>query len=163
MDTEGLLIFTTDGELTHKIISPKNHINKSYFCLLEHTETDEHKKEIEKIFLNGVHIMSEDNEPEADCLPAFIKWASIEDCKLYTDTASLQYPAPFSDEKNYTAALLTIYEGKYHQVKRMFQAVNNKVIFLKRISMGNLKLDLSLKPAEYRFLSEEEIKMLKQE
>jgi len=55
---------------------------------------------------------------------------------------------------------VTIYEGKFHQVKRMFQAVGKEVIFLKRISMGELKLDETLEPGEYRELNEEELRIL---
>lgn len=136
MDTEGLLLFTTDGELTHRLISPKSHVNKTYFCKLEHEETPEHQKEIIEKFEKGIEIPPEDNNPEFTTQPAKIKW---QDC---------------------SNAILTIHEGKYHQVKRMFKAVGNKVVFLKRISMGSLELDKNLATGKYRFLSEEEIQAL---
>ena len=136
MDTEGLLLFTTDGELTHRLISPKSHINKTYYCELEHSESDDHKKEISAQFLEGIEVGPEDNEPGFRCEPAQIKW--------------------LSENK----AELTIYEGKYHQVKRMFVAVGNKITYLKRISMGQLKLDASLAPGEYKFLSDEDLEKL---
>lgn len=136
MDTEGLLLFTTDGELTHRLISPKSHISKTYRCELEHSETEDHKKEIEKAFLEGIEVGPEDNEPGFKCEPAYVKWESD------------------------NVAILTIYEGKYHQVKRMFVAVGNKVSYLKRISVGQLQLDPALEPGDYRFLSEEELKKL---
>ena len=165
MDTEGLLLFTTDGELTHRVTSPKTHINKTYFCLLEHEETDQHKKDIEKAFLEGIEVGPEDNEPGFRCEPATITWTTKEQYDFYTKNSSvaekiekeLGEAVPELFEQS---ALLTITEGKYHQVKRMFQAVGNKIVFLKRISMGELKLDPDLKPGEYKLLSPEEISLL---
>lgn len=136
MDTEGLLLFTTDGELTHRLISPKSHISKTYLCCLEHPETEEHQKEIEQLFKDGIQVGPEDNEPGFKCEPAFIEW------------------------KDASTAHLTIYEGKYHQVKRMFVAVENKIVFLKRLSMGQLQLDPSLQPGEYKFLTDEDLSKL---
>lgn len=165
MDTEGLLLFTTDGELTHRVTSPKTHINKTYFCLLEHEETAQHKKDIEKAFLEGIEVGPEDNEPGFRCEPATITWTTKEQYDFYTKNSSvaekiekeLGEAVPELFEQS---ALLTITEGKYHQVKRMFQAVGNKIVFLKRISMGELKLDPELKPGEYKLLSPEEISLL---
>ncbi len=137
MDTEGLLLFTTDGELTHRITSPKTHISKTYYCELEHPEAPEHQQEITRVFEEGIAVGPEDNEEGFTCQPAFLKW------------------------KSDSSALLTIYEGKYHQVKRMFVAVGNKITYLKRMSMGELKLDPSLGLGEYRILTEEEILLLR--
>lgn len=136
MDTEGLLLFTTDGELTHRLISPKSHINKTYYCELEHPETDENKKLITRKFLEGIEVGPEDNEPGFKCQSAQIEW------------------------KSDNTALLTIYEGKYHQVKRMFLAVQNKITFLKRMSIGSLSLDPSLSPGDYKFLTQEDLDKL---
>lgn len=136
MDTEGLLLFTTDGELTHRLISPKSHISKTYLCGLEHPETAAHQTEITTKFEAGIEVGPEDNEQGFTCQPAQIKWI---------------------DEKT---AHLTIYEGKYHQVKRMFAAVGNKIVYLKRISMGQLKLDDSLELGEYKELSESDLQLL---
>ncbi len=136
MDTEGLLLFTTDGELTHRLISPKSHISKTYLCGLEHPETAAHQTEITTKFEAGIEVGPEDNEQGFTCQPAQIKWI---------------------DEKT---AHLTIYEGKYHQVKRMFAAVGNKIVYLKRISMGQLKLDDSLELGEYKELYESDLQLL---
>lgn len=136
MDTEGLLLFTTDGELTHRLISPKSHINKTYLCCLEHAETTNHQKEITEKFAAGIEVGPDDNDPGFLCEPAQIKWLDA------------------------STAHLTIYEGKYHQVKRMFIAVGNKIAFLKRISMGRLELDPDLKPGEYKELSESDLSLL---
>ena len=136
MDTEGLLLFTTDGELTHRLISPKSHISKTYLCGLEHSETAEHQAEIARQFEAGIEVGPEDNEQGFTCQPAQIKWI---------------------DDKT---AHLTIYEGKYHQVKRMFAVVGNKIVYLKRISMGQLQLDESLELGEYKELSESDLQLL---
>ena len=136
MDTEGLLLFTTDGELTHRLISPKSHISKTYLCGLEHTETAEHQTAITAKFENGIKVGPEDNEQGFTAQPAQITWL------------------------NDTTAHLTIYEGKYHQVKRMFAAVGNKIVYLKRISMGQLQLDESLELGEYKELSESDLQLL---
>ena len=137
MDTEGLLLFTTDGELTHRITSPKTHISKTYYCGLEHPETPEHQKVITAQFEQGIAVGSEDNEEGFTCQPAFLEW------------------------KDDSTALLTIYEGKYHQVKRMFAAVGNKIAYLKRMSMGELELDKDLDLGEYRMLTEKEVSSLR--
>ena len=155
MDTEGLLLFTTDGELTHRLISPKSHVDKTYFCLLEHIESEEHKKEITRLFEEGIEVGPEDNEAGFTCQPARIKWLSDEEAENYCNNSS------FTFEKGKTStALLTIQEGKYHQVKRMFVAVDNKIAFLKRISMGKLFLDPTLKPGEYKFLDDTDLSKL---
>ena len=128
MDTEGLLLFTTDGELTHRLISPKSHISKTYLCGLEHPETPESQANI-----TAIEVGPEDNEAGFTCQPAEIQWI------------------------NESTAHLTIYEGKYHQVKRMFAAVGNKIIYLKRISMGHLQLDPELELGEYKELYDDDL------
>ncbi len=155
MDTEGLLLFTTDGELTHRLISPKSHVSKTYLCILEHQETAEHKAQIEKQFLEGIEVGPEDNEAGFKCEPAFVKWPTKEEIQKYLKNSSYVKENPEHD-----FALLTIYEGKYHQVKRMFVAVGNKISFLKRVSVGQLELDLNLVPGDYKYLSDSDLDKL---
>ena len=126
-DTEGLLILTDDGELAHRLLSPKKHVDKTYLVTAEHPLTTEDIARLEQ----GVDI-GEDRMT----MPAKIK--------LMTDTEFL----------------LTIHEGKFHQVKRMLQAVDNRVLALKRTSFGGLELDESLKPGEYRELTKQEVEIL---
>lgn len=128
-DTEGLLLITNDGELSHCLLSPKKHIPKTYFVKVQAIITEEMKQQLEQ----GVDI-GEDRPT----LPARVK---------LLDENSLE---------------LTITEGKFHQVKRMLKAVGNEVIYLKRLSMGSLKLDESLAPGAYRSLTKEEIGKLKE-
>jgi len=131
-DTEGLLLITNDGKLAHELLSPKKHVDKTYYVEAAEEVTDDDVRAFEK----GV-ILEEDNYKT---LPA--KLQIIES----------GYPS---------ICLVTIREGKFHQVKRMFNAVNNEVTYLKRISMGTLKLDGSLKTGQYRHLTEEEINLLR--
>lgn len=130
-DTEGLLIITNDGETAHRLLSPKKHVDKTYFVRTSGGEIG--TEEVEKLE-NGVDIGEE----------------------------KLTLPAEIEMLKNgeISESLLTIREGKFHQVKRMFKAVGREVIYLKRISMGNIKLDESLEKGECRKLSEDEIKII---
>lgn len=136
MDTEGLLLFTTDGKFIHRATSPKTHLPKSYFVRIKNPENEDRQKEISVAFKKGIRIPREDNEDEADCKPAHIEWKNENEC------------------------VLTITEGKYHQVKRMFRAVENEVIYLKRLTIGSLVLDEKLALGEYRELTDEEIDSL---
>ncbi len=136
IDTEGLLLFTTDGKLTHTIISPKTHLEKSYFVRLSNNESLENQQKIAQKFEEGIFIPPEGNENGAELKPAKIEWLSENEC------------------------ILKISEGKFHQVKRMFKAVQNEVVYLKRIAIGTLKLDENLKLGEYRVLTQQEINSL---
>lgn len=127
-DTEGLLLITNDGELVHRLLSPRHHIPKTYYVELEHAISSDEILQLEE----GVDI----GEKKLT-LPAKIE--TICDSKVY----------------------ITITEGKFHQIKRMFEVVNNKVIYLKRVSMGELELDSSLVLGTYRRLTEKEIEYLK--
>ena len=137
IDTEGLLIFTTDGKLTHKLISPKSNCTKKYFVRLSKSIDEKEYAEYETELKKGIHIAREDNEDEADCLPAEIQFT----------------------EKN-DEVFLTIVEGKYHQVKRMFKALGNCVVFLKRVSINELSLDKNLLPGQYREMTDSEVSLL---
>lgn len=129
-DTEGLLLITNDGELAHRLLSPKKHVDKLYYAKVEGVVTDVDKE-------------------------AFKKGLDIGEEKL-TKPAKLEIIV----SGQISEIELTIQEGKFHQVKRMFEAVGKKVIYLKRLSMGSLKLDESLALGEYRPLSKEELEHL---
>lgn len=132
-DTVGLLLITNDGELAHRLLSPKKHVDKRYYARVEGIVTAEDQE----AFARGVNIGSE-AEPEMT-MPAELEI-------LTSDTIS--------------EIRLTIREGKFHQVKRMFEAVGKQVIFLKRETMGTLVLDETLAPGAYRPLTDEELKNL---
>ncbi|MEC2077840.1 pseudouridine synthase [Metabacillus fastidiosus] len=131
-DTEGLLLLTNDGQLAHQLLSPKKHVPKTYYAKILGEVTDDDKTAFE----NGVEL-----DDGYITKPA----------KLHIITSG-----PESEIE------LTITEGKFHQVKRMFIAVGKKVQYLKRITMGPLCLDEEeLKRGEYRDLTEEEVELLK--
>lgn len=136
IDTEGLLLLTTDGGLTHRLISPKSHITKTYYIWLETPVSPEEQKTYSQQAEKGILIAPEGNDEEYLCKPAALTWISPLECTL------------------------VITEGRYHQVKRMMAALGNKVLYLKRQAMAELHLDETLQPGQYRELREEEIRLL---
>ena len=134
IDTEGLLLLTNDGVLSHNLLSPKKHVDKKYYVKIANSLSDDDIKMLE----NGIKL--EEN--------------------FVTKKAKVEIICNNS-EKNENLAYITISEGKFHQVKRMFKAVNNEVLYLKRVKMGSLSLDEKLKLGEYRELTEEELNNLK--
>lgn len=125
-DTEGLLLLTNDGDLAHRLLSPKKNVEKTYFATIEGRVTNE---DIRK-FKIGVDIGESELTKPAELV--ILRSGSISEIEL------------------------TITEGKFHQVKRMFEAVGKKVTYLKRLQMGELILDPSLPKGEYRRLNEKE-------
>lgn len=142
-DTEGLLLITNDGDLAHRLLSPKKHVDKVYFARVAGEVTEEDKE----AFARGVDIGD-----EKLTLPAELEILRVE--KEAAEKGAASEGMFFSEIR------LTIREGRFHQVKRMFQAVGKEVVYLKRIRMGSLVLDEDLKPGEYRKLTEEEIRAL---
>ena len=134
IDTEGLLLLTNDGILSHNLLSPKKHVDKKYYVKIANPLTEEDIKTLE----NGIKL--EEN--------------------FITKNAKVEIICN-NIENNEYLAYITISEGKFHQVKRMFKAVNNEVLYLKRVKMGNLLLDENLKLREYRELTAEELDSLK--
>lgn len=127
-DTTGLLLITNDGRLAHRLLAPKNHVDKIYYLKY----SGEFKESYHKQFENGITL-----EDGYKCMPAkFI---------------------PLGNQEGQ----ILIREGKYHQVKRMMQAVNCEVTYLKRIQFGSLKLDEALKEGNFRPLTEQEIEDLR--
>ncbi len=131
-DTVGLLLLTNDGELNHRLISPKWKVDKVYYAKIDKKVTE---KDVE----------------------AFKKGITLDDGYVCKE-AKLEI-LNASDEGS--EINLTIQEGKFHQVKRMFEAVDKKVVYLKRIEFGGLSLDEELEEGEYRELTEEELAQLK--
>ena len=131
-DTEGLLVLTNDGQLAHRVLSPKKHVPKTYYAKVEGIVTDEDVNAFEK----GVTL-----DDGYETMPSQLK---------------ILVSGEISEIE------LTIHEGKFHQVKRMFESVGKKVVYLKRLSMGKLKLDDTLNLGEYRELTDEEVKLIEQ-
>ncbi|MBR1404209.1 MAG: rRNA pseudouridine synthase [Treponema sp.] len=167
IDTEGLLILTTDGKLTHRLLSPKTHAPKTYAVGLRDSLTEEEKQKYTEKFTNGFYIAPEGNEAGFDAQPSEIKFeVRSEGESLPPGVQAALSPTPPSPKGQSPLkspkidCLLTIYEGKFHQVKRMFAQLGNEVIYLKRVKMGELELDPTIPLGGYRELTEEEIVLL---
>lgn len=132
-DTEGLLLITNDGELAHRLLSPRKHVEKTYYVECSGVLTADGLAMLE----NGVDIGD-----ETVTQPAKVRLITRSDCSYHME--------------------LTITEGRFHQVKRMVQAVGGSVTYLKRLSMGTLSLDTDLPKGSCRPLTEQELSDLKQ-
>lgn len=131
-DTVGLLFLTNDGELNHRLISPKWKVDKVYYAKIDKKVTEDDVNKFKKgITLDDGYICK---EAKLEILNATDEGSEVE---------------------------VTIQEGKFHQVKRMFEAVGKEVVYLKRIEFGTLKLDEELEEGEYRELTDEELAVLK--
>ena len=132
-DTEGLLLITNDGALAHRLLSPKKHVDKCYYAKIRGGVTEDDVC----VFKERINIGTQE-EPE---------WTMPAELKIL--------------EKGTVSRIrLTIREGKFHQVKRMFLAVGKEVVYLKRERMGALVLDETLAPGEYRKLTDSELKSI---
>ena len=130
-DTEGLLLITNDGDLAHRLLAPGRHVPKVYEAEIDGIVT----KEDVRSFREGLHV-----DASLTALPAELEILAV---------------------KGQTSRVrITIHEGKFHQIKRMFHTVGKEVTYLKRISMGPVRLDPSLSPGEYRRLTEQELAAL---
>ena len=125
-DSEGLILITNDGQLNHKLLDPKNHVDKKYYV------------EVDTKLVDNAEDLFKEPMDLGDFITKPAKFEKIDDYHAY----------------------LTISEGKFHQVKRMFSKIGSEVIYLKRISFKNLVLG-DLKIGEYRYLTDEELEILK--
>ncbi|HWK23758.1 MAG TPA: pseudouridine synthase [Ureibacillus sp.] len=130
-DTEGLLLITNDGQLAHNLLSPKKHVPKTYYAKI-------------------------DGEVTQSDIEAFQRGVELDDGYVTKPGELIILSSGSKSEIE-----LTIQEGKFHQVKRMFESVGKKVTYLKRLSMGSLRLDESLNLGDYRELTVEELNGLK--
>ena len=132
-DTTGLLLLTTDGELNHRLLAPGRHVDKTYRATVDGPLTDEHVA----AFAAGLRLSDFDAQPAAlDIL---------------------------SSDEHESVAMVTVHEGKFHQIKRMFEAVGRQVTSLHRLTFGSLALDEGLAPGQWRELSEAELTALYQD
>lgn len=136
-DTEGLLLLTNDGQLTHQLTSPKKEVEKEYYAfingIVENSDIDKFKE----------GILLTENEEDYLTMPADLEIIEVD------------------EEAKTSEVYIVIREGKYHQVKRMFQSVDKSVLYLKRVRMADLKLDQNLALGDYRPLTKEEINKIK--
>ncbi len=130
-DTTGFVLLTNDGDFAHRILAPKSHIEKTYYAGVEKPITNADME----AFAQGITLSNGEK-----CLPARLSLLSDQDGRIVCE--------------------VVICEGKYHQIKKMFEARNNKVCSLHRVKMGNLWLDAALKEGECRPITEEERKKI---
>lgn len=133
LETSGLLIFTTDGDFSNLLTRPENHVEKTYIATLHTPVTEQKKAEYKDCFLKGVILPAEKKAPQQNSGPATID---------------------FLDDSR---ARVTISEGKFHQVRRMFLAVGNEVISLHRTQIGSFMLPGELSPGSYKKYTREDL------
>lgn len=176
-DTEGLLIITNDGHLAHQLLVPKHHIDKTYYAIVTGTITEDDQR----AFTRGIRY-----DEKLTALPATLRVLStgktVADlCRELGFTATserllrtrlagpafigAEEPADITEDRLVSEVEITIQEGKFHQIKKMVKALpgGKEILYLRRITMGALRLDPNLAPGEFRKLSEAEIKILKKE
>lgn len=129
-DTEGLLLLTNHGELGHKLLAPQKHVPKRYFARVEGAAGTTDQE----AFAAGVEL-----DDGYRTLPAKLELIGSGEV---------------------SEVVVEIHEGKFHQIKRMFQALGKRVLYLKRLTMGPLRLDESLPPGSYRELTADEIQAI---
>ena len=174
-DTEGLLIITNDGPLAHQLLVPKHHIDKTYYAIVTGTITEDDQR----AFTHGIRY-----DEKLTALPATLRVLStgktVADLRRalgFTATSErllrtrlagpafigAEEPADITEDTLVSEVEITIQEGKFHQIKKMVKALpgGKEILYLRRITMGALRLDPALAPGEFRKLSEDEIKILK--
>lgn len=174
-DTEGLLIITNDGPLAHQLLVPKHHIDKTYYAIVTGTITEDDQC----AFTRGIRY-----DEKLTALPATLRVlstgktvAELRRALGFTATSErllrtrlagpafigTEEPADIMDDTLVSEVEITIQEGKFHQIKKMVKALpgGKEILYLRRITMGALRLDPDLAPGEFRKLRQEEIKILK--
>ena len=176
-DTEGLLIITNDGPLAHQLLVPKHHIDKTYYAIVTGTITEDDQR----AFTRGIRY-----DEKLTALPATLRVlstgktvAALRRALGFTATSErllrtrlagpafigAEEPADITDDTLVSEVEITIQEGKFHQIKKMVKALpgGKEILYLRRITMGALRLDPALAPGEFRKLSESEVRILKDE
>lgn len=176
-DTEGLLIITNDGPLAHQLLVPKHHIDKTYYAIVTGTITEDDQR----AFTRGIRY-----DEKLTALPATLRvlstgktvaalrrelgFTATSERLLRTRLAGPAFigaeeHADITEDSLVSEVEITIQEGKFHQIKKMVKALpgGKEILYLRRITMGALRLDPKLAPGEFRKLSEAEIKILKKE
>ncbi len=150
-DTEGLLLFTNDGQFDQKLMHPKHHAPKKYYLFATGELGSEAIDRIE-----GGQLLTGEDKPTKGAAMTITERGRYEEFEKRFTSKKRFRDNEFNRNRPVFAATLEIYEGKKHQVKRMMLAEGCRVIYLKRLEIGGVKLDDSLKPGEYRKLTEAE-------
>lgn len=135
-ETSGLLLLTTNGAFSHFLTAPENHVEKQYAAVLENPVNLQEQARYKKLFASGTVLPAEKKAPESTALPAKLEFISQKEC------------------------LVTVSEGQFHQIRRMFLGVGNSVAELKRISIGNFRLEDDLLSGQFKFLEKDDLEKL---
>jgi len=166
-DTEGLLLITNDGKLSHELLSPRKHVPKTYRALVAGAVGQEDAEAFERgVELDDGYVTK---PAQLEVLASLSAAAGDSEGQMKADkpeaaaemSAVLDFAPSGPNATPLSWIELTIHEGKFHQVKRMFEAVGKKVLYLRRVAMGPLKLDPGLAPGDWRELTEDEIDSLR--
>ena len=156
-DTEGLLLLTNDGEFSHSLMHPDKHIEKTYFFWALGSLSEEDLK----CLINGIRLKSEEELARADMVKV-MEQGYYQDLKDHLEALITREARVKPSLQSVVSGYLTISEGRKHQVKRMLKEVGCYVVYLKRTSIGALKLDETLPKGQYRELTEEELERLRE-
>ncbi len=166
-DTEGLLLITNDGKLSHELLSPRKHVPKTYRALVAGAVGQEDAEAFERgVELDDGYVTM---PAQLEVLASLSAAAGDSEGQMKADkpeaaaemSAVLDFAPSGPNATPLSWIELTIHEGKFHQVKRMFEAVGKKVLYLRRVAMGPLKLDPGLASGDWRELTEDEIDSLR--
>jgi len=161
IDTEGFVILTNDGTFIHNIITPERHVDKIYYC---ETEGGCYSDDDIKAFHDGI-VLADGTKCEEASLKIILNSNDFQETNLSAlEGLSDNIKKEILDRvipEDFSKVLVTLHEGKFHQVKRMVFSINKKVIYLKRLSIGGVELDCSLPLGGYREITAEELKKLK--
>ena len=146
-DTSGLLLLSDDGMFVHTLTIPESHISKTYHVWLSTPVSPAEQYEYTQKCAEGLNLPLCEKSPSFTTAPAKLEWLNV-------------LPSELGCASCGTECLLTISEGKFHQIKRMMEALGNEVAALERIAVGSLYLDKKLGPGQYRSLSEAEINQI---
>lgn len=135
-DTSGLLLLTTDGRFSHRITAPESAIKKTYLAGLKTpVATPQEQEKYTAACARGITLPPDRKAPEQKAAPALLEWLTPQQCRI------------------------TVTEGRFHEVRRIFQTLKNEVTTLERIAIGTLTLDKTLAPGEWRELTKEEVQL----
>ena len=146
-DTSGLLLLSDDGMFVHTLTIPESHITKTYHVWLSTPVSPAQQYEYTRRCREGLFLPPCEKAPAFTAAPAQFEWLGV-------------LPSDLGCGSSSSECLLTISEGKFHQVKRMMEELGNQVAALERIAIGSLELDKKLAPGQYRRLSSEELEKL---
>ena len=146
-DTSGLLLLSDDGMFVHTLTIPESHISKTYHVWLETPVSPAQQEEYIKRCTAGLSLPPCEKSPAFTAGPARLEWLNV-------------LPPEFGCASCGTECLLTITEGKFHQVRRMMEVLGNQVTALERVAIGSLELDKKIAPGQYRRLTSEEMESL---